>query len=857
MKKESVSLSRKFIFGIFSLILIMSIFSVSIFAQEATDTTTGTTADLAETIEFVDHGTTPDSFFYNFERFYETIQLNIFTFSAEDKAELEAQFTAERISEINAMIEIGDYDSALEAAVDANQILNNAEGHIESIVEDETVDLIQIQEGQVDGTTLHNLIDLQEEYLHDEQHIDGLKEVLQQEVEEGTVTSEQAGTLINELQEGLAGVQTDISESKEELVEASAEESGISIIEADIIVEEEETEAGVTEEFKKEVAIEEIDTLRLAIADITNEAELAEEAGELDNAEVLHNLLENAELKLQVCEQALEEGDYGEAHGQFTAAEHLTLNADKYLSDHDSVDIELITEDYDEIRKDFEEEHDKYVSDYETHRDELLGKYPERADEINKAYERSKKIGDLTERVGNELTKLFNDLKAEGKTEAEVIETVHARFVDEFKKAYGEDYIPPGFINFEETEEDLHIIPIGRIDDFGDVKYGGGFIEGQEYTDPISGYKYTYTKEGCTYTTPLGEIYEFEYPKAYEPVEYVRGDEVHEYKYHSPEGTYEYTYFATGYQVIGPDGVVGSFIYPEGTHEVVGGGEINNKPTGFEYKSDEGKAINYEYNPEFEHYVASDGKVYVPSASYHLENSEYHDDKNTYSHTYQGETWNYNPESGKWISSSGETHTPEAITGAPVGHEDKGYYTTEHGETWSYDSSTGSWTSSTGSSYTPPPSSYYSYDPEAHHYTDVHGQIHEGVDSGSFYDTGKSWAYDSSSGVWSSSTGDTYNPYTGSGTSGTGETTDYSTGGYHTAYSSGSYTDTSGATWTQGSDGSWTSSTGSSYTTGTGDASYSGSYSGSYSPPTDGSYSGTYSGTYDSGSYTGGHTDSG
>ena len=525
---------------------------------------------------------------------------------------------------------------------------------------------------------------------------------------------------------------------------------------------------------------------------------------------------------------------------------------------------ESLGKDAQELRENIERVTTDYVGEWETYRDELISKYPEKQEYFENMYEQSKKVMGLTEKLTDDYFEEAEKLVAEGKTNEEVEAIMTERFSDEFRKAYGEDYIPPGFIEPTvedvETGTEVEVIPIGEIDkDFFDTyDEGGGFVKDNLYTDPVTDYRYVFGDGGFSYTTPVGEIYNVEYPENYQPKTYSRGDEVYDYSYRTADGEYEYKYTSTGYEVMNPDGTTESFTYPEGTYEVVGGGKIEQKPTGFDYTPDEGAKITYDYNPEFKHYVASDGKVYVPpeGTSYHSQYTNYDPSGKTYGYSYGGETWKYNPESNKWVSSSGETYTPSAITGAPVGYEDKEVYITERGETWSYDSSTGTWKSSSGEEYSPPPSSYYSYDSNTEHYTDAYGNTYERSQFESSHEdySGKTWSYDSNAGVWSSSSGESYNPVTGTTSDSSGQTTyQYGSGGYYSAFSGGHYTDAGGSTWSQNPDGTWQSSSGETKSTAEG---YVGSqYQGGGGYDAAGNYvGGDYGGYTASGTYTGGNT---
>lgn len=847
----------------FFLLSAFLLFTILPFASAATNST----------VVFAEAGTTPDSPLYTFELLYEKVQLNLFTPSTQGKLNLEAEHTAERLAETNLMIERGNYDAAQKSASEINNLLQNTEAHINQL-NSEGVDYNQFLQG---GTTLNNLLEIQQTFLENSKNADAIKETLLTHVEKGDVNKETAALIINDAQEGISGMETSIIDKKNEIVEKTAETNSLPELQVKTEVEIKEEKLGTSEIMRNDVTEQEILTLETAIAKIEQQIPNATKEGKQNEADAAKVLLENAKLKLQISENALENGDIGKAFGQFTAAEHLALNADKIsqknfsaLGKKEVAQIkDNLGQDAQEINDEIEKDTLKNINDWEKHKDELTSRYPDKKDYFEKKYEQSKRVKELAGKLSKEYSQDYEKLKSEGKSDEEIKGELTARFSDEFRKSYGEDFIPPGFVDTQKKEgtgieAELEVIPIGRIDKefFNRYDEGGGFLKDHAYTDPVSEYQYTFRNDGYSYTTPSGETYAVKYPENYKPKTYSRGDEVYDYTYTTADGTYEYKYASTGYEVKNPDGTTEAFTYPQGKYEVVGGGKIEQKPTGFEYTPDKGKKITYDYNPEFKNYVASDGKAYIPpeGTSYQSENTHYDGTGKTYTYSHGGENWKYDPNSNKWTSSKGDTYTPSATTGAPVGYEDKKTYTTEKGDTWNYDSAKGSWKSASGKQYTPPPSSYYSYDSKEGHYVDAYGNTHENSEGLKDY-SGKTWSYDTSAGTWQASNGEKYNPYTGSTTTASGEKTNqYNSGGYQSSYSGNSYTDSSGKTWSHDSSaGTWTSPSGGSYSTSSGEASYSGSGSysgGTYSGGTTSS-GGTYSGSTSTGSYSGGSAPSG
>ncbi len=891
---------------LFSLLIICSTLA---FAQEGETTT----SDIDET--FVDPGTSPDSILYTLDLFLEDVRLALAT-SHEAEATLEAAYLDERFAEMHAMIQDGAYSEAQEAADAASVILEDFHEDIQGIAESGGVTYNEFTSSE--DTSLHDFIELHDDVIDHSNYAEAIDNELQEAVNAGEIGEEDADTLIEDLREESVEEEAVFSELEEVFVEDVAERSGVTTLEVSLEVEEEEEEEGIADTVKEGVSEANIEELRADVIELEEKVEQTKEAGEDTTTEEV--LLENALLKLQICEAALAHGDYGKAHGQFTAAEHLVLNADRFYSDtryrnigdeeRDRMLEGLQTyEDIKEIREKIAEENRRNVEEYERKKDELIQKYPDRAEVLQRMYEESKKVQEVAEKLAGEYDTQYEQLVAEGKSEEEATLIVTERFADEFRKSYGEDYIPPGFIDIN---PEVEIIPIGRIDKIDDliaegkVEVGGGFLEQQEYIDPATGYKYEFKKDGYTYTTPIGIMYEEKYPEGFvdNAKGYLRGDEVHEYKVETDEGAYEYKYSAVGYEIIKPDGSKEEYSYQPGTYKSIDGATIENKPTGFVCDKS-GTKTSWEYNPEYSNYMEpSTGKVYTPDVSVHVEQTHYEADKDRYIFGTEGEgtTWTYKG-SGTWESSSGEIHKAPATTLAPVGHEEKAQYITPEGVTWTYKS--GTWESSTGEKYVPSPNQYYYVEKDGS-YVDEEGHVYEspttgeGTHSGYTDPSGKSWSYDTGTNTWTSSTGETYNPTTGetSGTTTEGTTSAYghyesstgehtsSYGGTYTVNVDGSYTytpsttttgttgttggtTTSSGTWTQNSDGSWTSSTGETHTsspsgtstestttstgstttTSTGDT---GSYSGGTTTSTGGTTS-SGGGSY-SGGDTGGHT---
>lgn len=774
-------------------------------AQETTETT------------FVDYGITPDSAFYFLDHAWEDLQLTL-TKDPIKEAELSADFTAERFAEIHQMIQEDNFDAAHEASEEAHEDLQEFHNSIENI--------------EATQDNIEKINEIEESAIKNDESVEEIKVELVKEVEAGTITQEIATSLeVDDLKEESIEVQENINDVKEEIKEDIAKDEGITKTEAEIKVEDKEEESGVALIHEEEIK-EELPAVETALEEIKTDYEKALEEGKDVNKAAFESLIKSAELRLEVCESAFEEGKFGYAFGQLTAAEHLILNADKLLninelSDQEKAQLESeinnFKKTFEETRKEIDEENKEFVEDYEKHKDEFIIKYGDKKEEFEKEYERGKKVLELAQKLSEKYDKIFNELKAQGKSDDEIIAIISADFAKEYENAYGEKYVPPVFESIIE-EEEVEVILIGDIPIVEEPKLApetvpivaGAVIQDYTYTDPITGYKYTFREDSYEYETPLGVEYEEKYPEGFEvPKAYNTGDETHNYRIETEEGTVEYAYTVTGYKIKKPDGTTESFAYPPGSHEFSGGGECEIKATGFSYRPFETTEVGtreYSYNPKFDNYVSDKGDVYVPyEGTYVHDNVEYDEDEKIYEYEYEGEEWTYDPTTNAWKSGD-QVYYPSATAVAPIGHEDQGAYTTSSGETWTFID--GKWASSTGDSYDPSTGAYtsssgstspyfgYTYNSETHTYTTESGET-------------VSWSYDSSTNTWTSSTGETHS---GSGD----ETQSYPT------YSETSYSGDSGS-YSGGDSGSYSSgdSGGGSYSGGD-----SGGYSGGESSPT-------------------------
>ena len=911
-------------------ILVFSLFSYGALAAEGDGVA-----------EFSDAGMTPNNIFYGFELWRESREINSAETTSE-KIALEMQHLAERYSEMHQLINEGD-EKAKIAAKEAERIYSNIGGHIEQIVDESSISIEQIQSGD---SSLHDLLEIENQLLNIENTLHAeVVELTESQIEAGAIEEEAGSEIVTATELGGAVAGNSFFEEKEGIIDHLSE--SIPEIEAEIVVAEAEKDSGIEGGYKETANTERIEELKDKIEELNGRAEALKEGGDTEGSAALETLVANAEVHLQKSEYALENEIYGRAYGQLNSAERLILNAERKISEGE-IDIgfvkEVIGEPVDVINGEIDdqiEDSEEIIRTYEdeAYKKRIIEEYPERERYYKEEYERAKKSQELTDklRAGGVMDKWFEELRAEGLSEQEVMANIGKRWDAEFKNVYGEEYMPPGFIKpieREETieergekakkseeltnklrgegimdkwmdelraeglseqeinselgkrwdaefknvygeewippggqdikweEEDetyklmpvwppLEVIPIGRIDVIEDpetgekkikgwydngklhdkIEWGGGFVRGIEYKDPMTGNNYIFDGGIYRYTTPAGVVYEETYPvlgeegKVFDPTnDFERGDEVYTYYNRDSEGNVvEYSYSATGYEAdvkteeevaeivaeqiaeeaaeaggeVGEETATGGeatgegettseeikvdaeLAYPTGTYVVEGGGRIEESPNNFVYVDESGILSEWDYDPNYETYINPEtGKVFDPDVSYHDEAINYDVIDGKYKYSGPEGVWTYKDE-GTWESPTGEVK--KAYVPAPIGHEDKKEYTMPSGEKWKYDTESATWEKfdSAGAkveSYSPPPNHYSYYDGREGKYVDYKGNTYssdqwqnEGARGQPYVSSGKTWNYNSATGNWESSQGEQYNPTTATYAGGSGE----------------------------------------------------------------------------------------
>lgn len=710
--------------------------------------------ETGETIDTIlgNPGTTPDSIWYGFERWWEDIQVAN-TNTPEERTTLLQSLMQERYAEFHAMIEEGNYDVAKYTIGEIEQIENKLVGIIDEV--------------EATGENLYFIHDVEQATLKQENIREMLEQNMKNLVAAGEMTPEQAESLATAMEEEITNVQAAVESQEEDITNAIAQEQGISHFDAQLQVESQENNRGLGEQYQQEVQ-EKLDNTQDQLEQIQQEFKEVIAAGQEVPPATLE-LLSQAQARIDLSRQTFYEERYSQSYDEFVGAKYLLDTAENFL-DHEITASEL-GETVDAVQERQRENNQEYLDEYEENLDRWIEEHPQYADSFDSWAQQSRNELALYLVVGEEsFQQLQTQLREEGKTDEEVFETLTQYYRDEYEHAFGVPYVPPVF---EVVDEGSYYDPdaFNKNKDnekksFDEMSTKGGFVEGYSYKDQATGYVYEFTQDGYTYTTPLGLKYEEKFPDDFSfPTAYEQGNEQHSYTKETPKGTVTYNYYATGYDVTLADGTTQTYAYPPGSYDLPEGGLFNYHPTGYEFRHDE-SAVWYDYNVVYDTFIGEDGEVSrPPEGTYFQEDIGYSYDEQRYEFADpNGILWAYNPESHAWSSSDGQVYTPDATVIAPVGHEGEGNYQTELGETWTWDDSTNTWESNGGDMFHPESNTWqpsettanvnerYTFDPATGQYLDEE----TGEPSTNVVWSGVTWVYDNTANSWTSNTGETY-----------------------------------------------------------------------------------------------------
>ena len=438
---------RTFAFFAFT-ILVFSIFNFSfVLAQESTPE--GETTKFAEeyTVNFDAGVGYNNAFISYFDHFAEDIQLAMTNDPAKE-ADLQSQFGAERLAEMKEAIENGDYESAKKLAEESKELFEAAAEDTANIDVSE-VDNEGVSSGE--DKQIYELISTQDEILQYGEYMDSL----QKEMEENKVDEKIISEITDTVSAGTSEISEAVNDKTDETVENIADNSQLSPVEADIIVEKLEGESGLSKIYESKTTDEKILELSETIVGLQTKVTELKAEGNIDDARVLEALVDQAQLAVLESADAKKTGNYGEAYGRYTEAEHLTLNAERALDrnaegDNGAIDkLSEIIKSPDEIRQEQERKSEHFASEeWKKMKDEIIAKYPEKELYFEKREEQAAKITELNEKLSDKLGEKYNELLADGKTEKEAAMEIGQAWDDAFAQTYGESYVPPGFMSF-------------------------------------------------------------------------------------------------------------------------------------------------------------------------------------------------------------------------------------------------------------------------------------------------------------------------------------------------------------------------------------------------------------------------
>lgn len=682
-------------------------------------------------------GMTPDSPFYFMDTFFDQ-------FSSPE------ELTQEKLGEMGVMIQDGSYADA--GLASQYYIIYSGELSVD------VLSRIDQQEFLEDEYTI---------YQHDA-YVSDLKNELVEAVESGALSAELAAeTGIDTVQEDVLGLKHDLIETRDAYVEDLAAQEGISIIEADLQLQDNEADAGVGAYHEQELA-EGLPEAGEAFVEIEQELQVLLDSPDVtpEQEAAVEQLLDEVELHLEEAAGSYEDGFLGDAEGQLADAESLLLWCGQIIYEGiDSVPVEKI----EEIVKNEEEERQEEIAreneEYDQYLEDMLERYPERAEEIQRDAERMQRAQDLGALYDEQFAELYDELLEEGKTDIEASQIMGERWDSLYLEIYGEPYSPPGFYEDEfHDEEEIEIIPIGTID--MQTERANELTESmREELDALYDQLIAEGVSSTEASMQLGEAwdqrYEEVYGEPYEPSTHADFEEDYEeyqgidpgsvvYPIYDEDGNYLGVYTDDGYQAVeSAESDRGGFVKDHEYVDPVSGNTYVYTDTGYSYTDFLGQEHEMEYSEDF-----------VPEE----ELQSFEDGSEVYEYTVVdgGEelSYQYTATGYTIVDEEGEEVTTEVYP--------EGSYETVDGQVdieidtfgFEIDPAEGD-------------SIIYEYSPEFKNYVSVDGQVYVPPQGASYHyknveygdgvyeysADGEKWVYDPGAGVWTSDAGAVYTPY--------------------------------------------------------------------------------------------------
>ena len=686
--------------------------------------------------------------------------------SDDAKAQLSAEISAEKVTELESALDAGDYE-AVEAIANefsqemqrAGEVMQNYMGEVEISYEDYSREIIDPGFYIDRGSEWWELRERERAY----QQIISDAEISRKRilglVETGELTQEEADGIINAMSgpEKLARI---IDSEKDKIIDGIVDDSGEEIKRWDIQypMRAEDEAIGFTKlHYQNAVDSEDIARNRFTLEQLKQEIT---DSDELDFKDVAP-LYMNARIQQQEARNDLADENYAEAFENYQTTNDLINSLEEYLLDGESAldNINPLDNDFEEITANIESENLEVVTAYESEgvRDRLAEQYPEYRAELDRTYTQAADMVMLEASIDLVYEATVEKYKYEGMAEDEAREKVAALKAEEEFYAKGGNYYPVGYVSLENSDESSQV----------DYEYGGGFAEGFSYTGP-QGTTYQYGTTGYSWQSPLTKTgYQNNYPADYDPLRIEHGSETYTYTTGTEEGNYEYDYYPTGYTITNPDGTTQEISYGDtsATAQFVGGTEVRYGLYGYDCIYN-GEATRYIENPVYGNYMdQTTGYTYAPGVMHH-EDPIYNTVEGVYEYSLGGVDVDFNPIANSFELDETTIITPP-VPVAPVGLEDElvnGEIVTSHGEVLTYDSTQGIWTSeivdeetqeTVVTEFVVAPNQIYLHDDDDNIYIDPSGNIVETAEL-----AGTSWQ-ETPGGSWLSETGVIYDPITG------------------------------------------------------------------------------------------------
>ncbi|MEK6915092.1 MAG: hypothetical protein AABW89_00945 [Nanoarchaeota archaeon] len=693
--------------------------------------------------------------------------MRYFLSNDEAKSRLSAEIGAEKLTELETALEVGDYTLVKSIAEEfgsemqrAGEVMNHYYDGVDITYEDYRRDVIDPGFNIDPGSVIYRYTDIERANQQIIAEAEESKRRILSLVEIGKLTQEDADRIISAMS-GPEKLATIIASGNDEVARKIASESNgeITLLDIEYRQRAENDAIGFAKlNYQDTVTSEDIARNRFTLERLKQQIT---ESDERDFADIAP-LYMYARMEQQDARNGLVDEDYSEAFDSYQTANYMIRTLENYFAEGESAldDVEGGYNNFEQINSGVEQKNTEVAVAYETEgvRDRLVEQYPQYRTDLDKEYT---KVADMI--VLEASIELVDDASVEkykyqGMSEEEAIAKVEGLKAEEYFYADGGTYYPIGYTQLSDANGD------GSVN----VEYGGGFVQGMSYSD-TRGTTYQYGSSGYLWNSPLTRTeYPINYAADYNPRPMEHGSETYSYTSETEDGNYQYNYYPTGYTVTNPDGTTKEVSYGEtvSTATFVGGGEARYGLYNYDFIYN-GEATRFTENPAYGNYMdLATGYTYAPGIMHH-ENPVYNSEERVYEYELGGVNVDFNPTDNSFEFDDSAVINPP-VPSAPIGLEDEvianGQIVTEHGETLTYDLVEGVWTSETVDSETQEevvteflvaPNQVYLHDEEDGVYLDSNGDV---VETATL--AGENWE-ETPGGNWFSESGVIYNPIEG------------------------------------------------------------------------------------------------